>query len=73
MELLYLPTECQAERSKQAITLSKFTSHYVSQHLGCMAENNCLANKQDGERAHKCFRRGGDVKKEEGRKEDGGV
>lgn len=68
-ELLYLPTECQAERSKQAITLSKFTSHYVSQHLDCMAENNCLANKQDGGRAHKkALERSRDVGKREGKK-----
>lgn len=44
-ELHYLPTERLAERCKQAITLSKFTSHYVSQNLWVV--NNCLVNKQD--------------------------
>lgn len=35
LQLHYLPTECQTERSKQAITLSKFTSR----HSGCMVAN----------------------------------
>lgn len=45
----YLLSECQTERGKQAITLSKFTSHYVLRHFTPWAMNKNPVNKQDGE------------------------
>lgn len=45
----YLLTQCQTERGKQAITLSKFASHYVPRHFAPWAMNKNLVNKHDGE------------------------
>lgn len=45
----YLLTECQTERGKQAITLSKFASHYVPRHFATWAMNKNPVNKHDGE------------------------
>lgn len=45
----YLLTECQTERGKQAITLSKFASHYVPRPFAPWAMNKNPVNKHDGE------------------------
>lgn len=45
----YLLAECQTARGKQAITLSKFASHYVRRHFAPWAMNKNPVNKHDGE------------------------
>lgn len=63
----YLLTECQTERGKQAITLSKFASHYVPLHFAPWATNKNLVNKHDGEN----HRGGGTEGKMRGERLDG--